>query len=109
MAQYEVVKSPGHQFPVGMIFETDALHPIMQQHVRQLRGKKQAATLHENLGPAPEDLIGDEYVDDADEAFDLAEAERLEREAKAAKAVKVPAKPEVKKTPVKRAGPGENS
>lgn len=34
--KYEVTKSPGVQFPVGMIIETDNLHHSMLQHVRPL-------------------------------------------------------------------------
>lgn len=108
MPQYEVVTSPGHQFPVGLIFESEALHPVMQQHVKLLRGKKVAVSTgapEKSEGPAPEDLIGEGYIDDGDEAFDLAAAEYAER-AKPKETVK----PVVKPKPAKPAnGPGANS
>lgn len=106
MPQYEVVTSPGTQFPVGYVFESDALHPVMQQHVKLLRGKKVAVKAPETPsgGPEPEDLIGVDYVDDPDEAFDLAATEQAERVKPVVKPVKTP--PKVVKT---AAGPGENS
>lgn len=110
MPQYEVVTSPGVQFPVGLVFESDALHPVMQQHVKLLRGKKVAAKEPEKQGgpgPDPEDLIGEGYIDDPDEAFDLAVAEAAARD----KRVDNPApKPKPAPKPAKPAkGPGANS
>lgn len=39
MPEYEVVRSPGLQFPVGHTFKTDELHPSMRQHVKELKAK----------------------------------------------------------------------
>lgn len=39
MPRYEVVSSAGLDFPVGMEFESDNLHPVMLQHVKQIGGK----------------------------------------------------------------------
>lgn len=105
MTQYEVVKSPGIQFPVGHVFESDALHPSMAQFVKLLRGKKvrlQESDEDDN-GPGPEDLIGEDYVDDPDKAFDLATAEQKKRD-------KPKPAPTTKPERVKPVdGPGENS
>lgn len=49
MPKYEVVKSPGLQYPVGYEFETDNLHPSMLQHVRMI-GRKPV----EPVEPEPE-------------------------------------------------------
>lgn len=49
MPKYEVVKSPGLQYPVGYEFETDNLHPSMEQHVRMI-GRKSV----EPVEPEPE-------------------------------------------------------
>ena len=110
MPQYEVVTSPGVQFPVGLVFESDALHPVMQQHVKLLRGKKSPVsppgkTVAEVVKPDPEDLVGEDYVDDPDEAFDLAVAEAAARD----KPVDNPP-PKAAPKPAKTAkGPGANS
>lgn len=108
MPQYEVVTSPGHQFPVGHVFETDALHPVMQQHVKLMRGKKVSVKVEsDETKPDPSDLVGELYVDDVEAAFDLAAAEYAERE-KPKETVKPVVKPVVKpKKP--NDGPGENS
>lgn len=110
MAQYEIVKSPGFQFPVGHVFETDALHPSMVQFVKLMRGKKTAVAKveNENEGPDYEDLIGADYEHDVDIAFDLAASEYASREKPAeTKTVKTPAKPKPAVKP--NDGPGENS
>lgn len=39
MPKYEVVLAAGLDFPLGMEFESDNLHPVMRQHVRQIGGK----------------------------------------------------------------------
>lgn len=43
MPKYEVVTSPGVDYPVGKIFETDKLHKVMFQHVKPVDGKRAAA------------------------------------------------------------------
>lgn len=108
MAQYEVVNSPGFQFPVGHVFETDALHPVMRQHVRLLRGKKEPVGKPEKT----ETLTGPGYVDDEDMAYDMA----LEQDDKFSAPKPDPVKQVVKNQPAKAAkekpaadGPGENS
>lgn len=45
MAKYEVVTAAGLDFPVGMEFETDNLHPVMFQHVKQVGGKAPKAAV----------------------------------------------------------------
>jgi hypothetical protein len=45
MPTYEIVKSPGLQFPVGHRFDSDDLHVIMRQHVIQVKDGKQAAAV----------------------------------------------------------------
>jgi hypothetical protein len=113
MPQYEVVKSPGHQYPVGFVFETDALHPVMQQHVKLLRGKKVAAEGAPDTGENEVDEdVGSDFVEDPGEAFDLAAAEYALRAAEAVKpVVKAPAAKAAKVPRAKPAtnGPGENS
>lgn len=90
MPKYEVIKSPGVQFPVGMTFETDSLHPSMRQHVKPVGVKK----------PVVE--VIDTRIQDADEAY-----------AEALKDNPTPAKPKVEKppkaAPKPSEGPGENS
>lgn len=36
MPRYEIITSPGFQYPVGAVIETDNLHPSMVQHVRPM-------------------------------------------------------------------------
>ncbi|QMP23928.1 hypothetical protein DDSR119_10 [Pseudomonas phage DDSR119] len=36
MAKYQITRSPGLDWPVGAILETDKLHPSMRPHVRQI-------------------------------------------------------------------------
>lgn len=90
MPKYEVVKSPGFQFPVGMIFETDSLHPSMRQHVKLAGGKKPVAE------------VFDTRIQDADEAH-----------AEALKDNPAPVKPKTEKPPKAAPkpsdGPGENT
>lgn len=45
MPKYEVVTSPGIDYPVGKVFETDKLHKVMFQHVKQVDGKRSAAKI----------------------------------------------------------------
>jgi hypothetical protein len=66
MATYEVVKSPGLQYPVGLRFESDNLHAIMRQHVIQVKEGRQAAIVD---GPELNTLS-----DQDDENADLAAA-----------------------------------
>lgn len=40
--RYEVVTSPGMQYPVGAVIETENLHPSMIQHVRAMDKPKRA-------------------------------------------------------------------
>lgn len=39
MPKYEVILAAGPDFPLGFEFETDNLHPVMEQHVKQIGGK----------------------------------------------------------------------
>lgn len=43
MPKYEVVTSPGVDYPVGKVFETNNLHKVMFQHVKLVDGKRAAA------------------------------------------------------------------
>lgn len=45
MPKYEVVTSPGVDYPVGKVFETDKLHKVMFQHVRLIDSKRAAAVI----------------------------------------------------------------
>lgn len=111
MAIYEVVTSPGYQFPVGFTFETDALHPSMRQHVKLARGVAVAA--ENDGGDEVKPLVGPLYVEDEGEAFDLAALEYAERVKPVDEAAKPAAKPAVAKAAKvakgPATGPGENS
>ena len=112
MPKYEVVTSPGVDYPVGKVFETDNLHRVMFQHVKRVDGKRAAAkieppTLDEDF-TLSEGLDGSTY----EEALALnglhgktVETEDTENEKKEVKAppVKTPA------AKTKQNGPGANS
>lgn len=114
MPKYEVVTSPGVDYPVGKVFETDKLHKVMFQHVKPVDSKRAAAkveppTLDTDFTLA-EGLDGSTY----EEALSLnglhgktvTDPEKVEDPDKEAKEspekVKAPAK-------AKQNGPGANS
>lgn len=111
MPMYEVVTSPGVDYPVGKRFKTDKLHKVMFQHVKLVDGKRAAAAIE------PPTLEADYTLSDGldgstyEEALALnglhgktVETETVET-TEHADETKVPAK-----TPkVKKDGPGENS
>jgi hypothetical protein len=92
MPKYEVMLSAGPDFPVGMEFETDNLHPVMIQHVKQIGGKSAKAEV--------EDDKGDKKLTKAQ--LDKLHAEGLKEDAK-----RFPPEKVVK--PANGPGPGENS
>jgi len=44
MPFYQVVTSPGLDYPVGKVFETDNLHRVMKQHVALVKTPKAEAS-----------------------------------------------------------------
>jgi hypothetical protein len=91
MAKYEVVTSAGADFPVGMEFETDNLHPVMLQHVKQISGKAKPEAVAKEETPLTEAQLNKLH------------AEALKEDAK----LFPPAKD--KPAPNPAGGPGENS
>lgn len=74
MPTYEVVKSPGLQYPVGHRFESDNLHAIMRQHVVQVKEGRAGAIVD---GPAV-DTLSDQDDANADLAAAWDEAHALQ-------------------------------